>query len=101
VSVRPSPYRNDPFRLAAEQVVDAIMTLVRPEVERLIEERVRERLPESSPWMSTKEAADYLRVTPQAIHARVKAKTLRAFYDGGGKLRFRREDLDAGMRPWE
>jgi len=26
--------------------------------------------------MSTKEAADYLRVTPQAIHARVKAKTL-------------------------
>lgn len=72
--------------------------LVRPMLERMVEEAVAARVPEPSPWYSTRGAAEYLGVTPQAVRERVYRGKLKAHYDAGRKLRFRRSDLDDSMR---
>src|SRR5262245_48415226 len=51
----------------------ALLDLLMPQIERIIDERVAERLsayaklPEPSEWMTTQEAALYLRLTPSAL----------------------------------
>lgn len=79
------------------QLVEAVLGLLRPEIEEMIEQRVERRLPKPSPWLNVNEAAAYLKITPQAVRKRVYAGRLPARYDAGGKMRFRREDLDGSV----
>ena len=85
---------DDDLRL---QLADAILGLLRPEVEAMITARVEARLPEPSPWLTVEEAAEYLKISSSAVRQRVYAGTLTCHYDSGGKMRFRREDLDATL----
>ena len=49
-----------------------------------------------SDWLTTKEAATYLKVHPKSVYRYVKSGKLRQHQPGGvGRPRFRREDLDA------
>jgi excisionase family DNA binding protein len=49
-------------------------------------------------WLTTKEAALYLRRSPEAIRVRVHRGTLKAYRDGR-ELRFLRSDLDKQLKP--
>jgi excisionase family DNA binding protein len=86
-----------------QRIAEAILDHIRPELEELVDERVTRalaRLDKVEPWLSTREAADYLGITVAAVRMRVRRGKLPAFYDGGNKLRFQREDLDNAMRRW-
>ncbi len=54
-------------------------------------------------WLTTKEAAAYLKVHPKTVYRYVKSGRLRQYQAAGvGRPRFNREDLDAllrGLRP--
>ena len=85
-----------------ERILAAILDGLRPEIERLVDQRVDERLrgvepPGPDPWMTTAEAADYLRLTPEALRARARRGTVPARRDGDRYL-FHREELDASIR---
>ena len=80
-----------------EQLVEAVLGLLRPEVERMINERVERRLPKPSPWLTAEQAGHYLSVTAHTVRQRVYAGKLKAHYDSGGTMRFLREDLDASV----
>jgi len=79
-------------------LTQAILELVRPELQRMVADEVRARTPDPKPWLSTKEAAEYLGISEQAVRDRVYAKTLKA-RRSGRSLRFRRSDLDASLEP--
>ena len=51
-------------------------------------------------WLSTSEAADYLRITPNALRIWVCRGKIRA-HKLGRKLRFRMKDLRAFLQPKE
>jgi excisionase family DNA binding protein len=55
---------------------------------------------ESDGWMSTKEAAAYLRMTPNALHKLTAARSIPFSQPGGpgGKCYFLRSDLDEWRR---
>ncbi len=46
------------------------------------------------PWMSSKEAAEYLRITPENLHVKVSKGIVPVGGRLGRSLRFRRDDLD-------
>lgn len=48
-------------------------------------------------WLDTKEAADYLRITVNALRIRIWRKQVTA-HKFGNRLRFKRNDLDRYMR---
>lgn len=87
----------------ADPLHEALVEIMRPEIERIVNEIVAalDLAPSSSPWLTTKEAAEYLGVTTGAVHMRVRAGKLKAHYDAGNKLRFHRDDLDGSMRAWD
>jgi excisionase family DNA binding protein len=93
----------------SEAVVEALVTALRPEIERLVDERVDERLRAAAaewesrtadPWMTTERAATYLSLTPEALRARVRRGTIPAHRDGDRWL-FHRDELDAHVRRGE
>jgi excisionase family DNA binding protein len=65
-----------------------------------LEERLIERLADrltttpNSPWLTVKEAADYLRTTEGAIRKRIRRKQLPSYRPEGSKILLRRDDLD-------
>jgi hypothetical protein len=62
----------------------------------LIERRLNESL--SSPWLSTKQAADYICSTPDTMRMwRVRGAGPR-FHGKGRFIRYHRDDLDAFVR---
>jgi excisionase family DNA binding protein len=86
----------------SEPLVTALLDLLVPRIERIVEQTVAEhiatceaaRLP--TEWMTTQEAAEYLRLTPSALRARVRRGTIRA-HDDNGRWLFRRSELDADL----
>ena len=50
-------------------------------------------VPQPDPWMTTIEAARYLRLSPEALRARVRRGTIPAHRDGQ-RLLFHRDELD-------
>jgi excisionase family DNA binding protein len=88
-----------------EAVGRALLALLDGEMRRLeerMEERLRLHLAEidaraASPWLTTTEAAAYLRLTPEALRARVRRGTVPAHRDGDRWL-FHRDELDAYVR---
>jgi excisionase family DNA binding protein len=85
-----------------EPLVTALLDLLAPEIERMVDERLTQRLSayeaarRPSEWMTTSEAAAYLRLTPSALRARVRRGTVRGHRDNARWL-FRRSELDAGL----
>lgn len=56
-------------------------------------------MPDADEWMTTKEAAAYLKVSVRTILRRVADGTLPATRVGPKLLRFRRADLDRAFSP--
>ena len=54
--------------------------------------------PDPSPWLTTEEAADYCRLSVEAVRGSEKRGQLRAHRSESGRVRYRREDLDAFLR---
>lgn len=74
----------------------ALLELLRPELERLVDQRVEERLasftpPQPDPWLDVREASDYLHLTPEALRARIRRGSIPAHWDGSRWLLDRRE----------
>src|SRR5262245_31661165 len=70
----------------SEPLVAALADLLAPDLERLVRELVEHELaavavPEPDPWMTTSEAAHYLRLSPEALRARVRRGTVPAHRD--------------------
>src|SRR5262245_26671703 len=86
----------------SEPLVSALLALLAPDIERMVDERVGERLAayeaarRPTEWMTITEAAAYLRLTPAALRARARRGTVAAYHDNGRWL-FRRSELDAGL----
>jgi excisionase family DNA binding protein len=86
----------------SESLVTALLALLAPEIERMVDERVGqglsayERPCQSSEWMTTQEAALYLRLTASALRARSRRGTV-PFHHDNGRLLFRRSELDAAL----
>jgi hypothetical protein len=86
----------------SETLTAALIDLLAPEIERMVDERVAQRLAERAEadrpdeWMTTAEAAAYRRLTPAALRARVRRGTVTA-YDDNGRWLFRRSQLDAEL----
>ena len=85
----------------SEPLVTALVDLLIPMVERIVDERLAhrpageaQRLPDE--WLTTREAAEYLRLTPPALRARVRRGTVAA-HDDNGRWLFRRSELDAKL----
>lgn len=90
----------------SDGVIETIAIALRPEVERLVDERVDERLSAAAaqahartadPWMTTERAANYLCLSPEALRARVRRGRVPAHRDGDRWL-FHRDELDALIR---
>ena len=77
--------------------LDALIDQLEP---RLVE-RLKDRLSSgvSSPWLTVKEAADYLHTSQGAIYKRIKRKQLPSYRPEGSPILLRREDLDAAAGP--
>jgi hypothetical protein len=85
----------DPGRL------DRLAEQLSPLLDRLAARRgARQRTePEPERWLTAKDAAAYLAITPAALHKHTAARTIPFEQDGPGcKLWFRRSDLDAWRR---
>jgi excisionase family DNA binding protein len=48
-----------------------------------------------SPWLTVREAADYLRTSPAAIYKRISRKQLVAHRPEGSRIMLHRDELDA------
>jgi excisionase family DNA binding protein len=85
----------------SEPLAVALFDLLRPELERLVDQRVAEKLacftpPQPDPWMTAAEGARYLNLSPEAVRARCRRGTLPGHHDGTRWLLDRRE-LDAHL----
>lgn len=87
------------------KLADAILALVRPEIERIVEREVAKGVAKqlrlfSDDWMSLDEAARYVRLSTVALSARARRGTFPAYKDGH-RWMFRRSELDGaiGRRP--
>jgi excisionase family DNA binding protein len=82
-------------------LTDALLDLIRPELEELVEAKVGEQLrlfvpPPPEPWMTTAQAARYLGLTEVGLRARAQRGTVPAHKDEGRWL-FNRQELDAAL----
>jgi excisionase family DNA binding protein len=85
-----------------EPVVAMLLDLLRPEIEQLVDELVTQRfaahrLPQPGRWLTTAEAAGYLRLRPEALRARARRGSVPAHRDGDRYL-FDRDELDRHLR---
>jgi excisionase family DNA binding protein len=79
-----------------------LLDLIRPDLERLVDERVEQGLrrfvpPDPEPWMSTERAARYLGMSVPALRARAQRGTIPAHKDETRWV-FNREELDRALR---
>ena len=72
-----------------DRLVDEIAGRVKADV---LEELARRSDPEQSPWLDAKGAADYLACSRERLYKRLH---LIPHHRGGGRLLFRRDELDA------
>jgi excisionase family DNA binding protein len=59
--------------------------------------RLHEFAEQGTPWLTTKEAAVYLRLSPRTVGRLVAERQIPYHRLDGGQLRFNRPDLDAWM----
>jgi excisionase family DNA binding protein len=68
-----------------------------------IDSRIAEQLEthgshdQGSPWLTVKDAADYLRTSQGAIRKRIARKQLTSYRPEGSPILLRREELDTAM----
>jgi excisionase family DNA binding protein len=86
-----------------DELASALLGLLAPAIERMIDERLTERLAahqtqhgQPDVWMSTEEAAIYLCLSPPALRARVRRGTVPAHRDGR-RLLYHRDELDRSV----
>jgi excisionase family DNA binding protein len=77
--------------------LDALADQLEPRLIERLNEKLTART--SSPWLTVKEAADYLRTSEQAIYKRIKRKQLPSYRPEGSQILLRREDLDLAAGP--
>jgi excisionase family DNA binding protein len=82
----------------SEALATALLDLLRPEIQHLVHDLAARELeglplPQHDPWLTTLEAASYLRLSPEALRARVRRGTIPAHRDGH-RLLFHRDELD-------
>jgi len=70
----------------------SILSLIEPQFENSAEKFFENRI--AVEWLSTKEAAEFLSLTPNALRILVHREQVRA-YKLGSRLRFRLKDLKA------
>jgi excisionase family DNA binding protein len=95
----------EPLALPAqyrEPLVAMLLDLLSPEIDRLVEERLKARQAASEaaaadPWMDSTGAARYACLTPEALRARARRGTIPAHRDGKRYL-FHRDELDESIR---
>jgi hypothetical protein len=63
-----------------------------------VAEIVLERLPAPSPWMDAAGAAEYCAMTVDSIRSATKRELLTCHRSTTGRVRYRREDVDAFLR---
>jgi len=66
---------------------------------RAISLRSRKNHNRASEWLTTEDAAAYLRVTPKTIYRWTKAGKLAAYKFEGASIRIKRSDLEALAKP--
>jgi dihydrodipicolinate synthase/N-acetylneuraminate lyase len=74
--------------LDEEAFAEVVRHVVREELERL------PYFSATSPWMTLEEAADYCRMTSEALDSARKRKQVYAHKSETRRIRYRREDLD-------
>lgn len=89
----------------SDPLVTTLLDLLRPEVERLVEQLVAERLaalpaPEPSRWLTVREAAAYVRLSEPALRARARRGSVPGYLDEGRWI-FDRVELDEHLRSSE
>jgi excisionase family DNA binding protein len=82
-----------------DPIVAALLDRLLPEIEEMVTAMLENKLaaaavPQPDPWMTTLEAAGYLRLSPEALRARVRRGTIQAHPDGR-RLLFHRDELDS------
>ncbi len=85
-----------------DPIVALLLERLLPEIEKHVSEMVERRVvalaaPQPDPWLTTTEAAHYLRLTPEALRARVRRGTVPAHRDEH-RLLFDRDELDRHVR---
>jgi len=83
-----------------DQLSEALLDILRPELERIVAERVDEALrslAEPEPWMTTEDVASYLGLSRVAVEQRARRGTLPGYKDGSRWL-FRRDELDEALK---
>lgn len=86
----------------SDPILALLIETARPEIERFVRELVEHELaavavPELDVWMTTTEAAHYLRLSPEALRARVRRGSIPAHRDEHRWL-FHRDELDDHLR---
>jgi excisionase family DNA binding protein len=61
--------------------------------------RARKNAKHSSEWLTTEDAAEYLRVTPSTVYRWTKTGKLQAYQFDGAPIRIKRSDLEALAKP--
>lgn len=67
--------------------------------DRAISLRPRKNIGSAPEWLTTEDAAAYLRVTPSTIYRWTKTGKLQAYKFDGAPVRIKRSDLDALAKP--
>ena len=62
--------------VVTDALANAILDLVRPELQRMVEDVVSKRLPAPKKWLTTASAAEYLSISPAAVRQRVRANRI-------------------------
>jgi excisionase family DNA binding protein len=86
-----SPLRPEPTPGAA---LDAALDALAPRIAARVAALLAERMAGASPWLDTKQAADYLACSQDRLHDLVARRVLQPGRDGR-RLLFKRSDLDA------
>jgi len=75
-----------------QAALDALIDQLEPRLVERLSERLKPTL--GSPWLTVKEAADYLRTSEGAIYKRIKRGRLPSYRPEGSPILLHRDDLD-------
>jgi hypothetical protein len=79
-------------------VDELFLQAIADRVASVVLERLEVQSQPSSPWLDAAGAADYACMTADAIRAAEKRGQLRSHRSSTGRVRYRREDVDAFLR---
>jgi hypothetical protein len=82
----------------AFQLPDELLDVIEARVRTVVREELVEHGNGVSPWLDADGAAGYAAMSVDAIKSATKRNQLRAYRSETGRVRYRREDLDAFLR---